>query len=31
MAVGAIAVGKSFIDAGKEVEKYKTVLVTMLG
>jgi len=31
MAAGAIVVGKSFIDAGKEVEKYKTVLVTMLG
>lgn len=29
--VGAAMIGKSFIDAGAEVEGYKTVLKTMLG
>ena len=31
IGAGAIMVGKSFIDAGAEVEKYKTTLTTMLG
>lgn len=31
LGAGAFVIGKSFIDAGAEVEKYKTTLTTMLG
>jgi hypothetical protein len=31
LGAGAFAVGKSFVDAGAEVEKYKTTITTMLG